>query len=424
MASAGRPDLIQALGLYSVHLELPRAWSLLGIGYTGALVGYTLTVAALLMTPGPWRLSGLGLALLGLGGYQTASPVELSLTLGGILVLATGLARTPAGPRGSALSLDGWRALIDATAARLGTAAPGTHLESSVVEIVAGPEPGSDSTTVRVTRGERLVELAVRRDRGVVEALRVLVGARPEGAPDTTIEAHETWLSRPPAERPAAPRQKTGDAAFDRRWGVYGRPALGESHASPPLAAPYERDRLPVGGRRRRERRHAGARRRRERGAPRPRPAPCSPSWTSSTRWRRWSTARRRRRPPRRRCPRRRSPERHGGWAQWFAATCVARRCAARTARATAADVARGPAERRRVRRRPGRGRRRGDGERQAQHAPRRGRAGDGQVLAHGAHRPAPDPLHPHQLVDGAKRVPRAIRHDLQRLRRAHARED
>src|SRR3569623_834185 len=85
VASVGRPDLIQAIGLYSVHLELPRASSLLGVGYTLALFAYTVTLVSLLLPPGPSRLSGLGRALLGLGGYQTASPVELSLTLGGIV---------------------------------------------------------------------------------------------------------------------------------------------------------------------------------------------------------------------------------------------------------------------------------------------------------------------------------------------------
>ena len=228
VASVGRPDLIQAVGLYSVHLDLPRASSLLGAGYTVALFGYTVTLVSLLLTPGPSRLAGLGLALLGLGGYQTASPVELALTLGGIVVLATGLSRTvPAARSPSSLSPDGWRSLLESIAARLSSAP--TAAGANLVELGATDVPGNDLATVRATRGARPVELVVRRNQGVVEALTILVGARPEGAPDATIEAHETWLSRPPADRPSAARQKTGDVVFDRKWGVYGHAALGDA---------------------------------------------------------------------------------------------------------------------------------------------------------------------------------------------------
>jgi len=228
VASVGRPDLIQAIGLYSVHLELPRASSLLGVAYTAALLGYTVTLVSLLLTPGPARLSGLGLALLGLGGYQTASPVELALTLGGILTLATGLSRNaPAARPPAALSPDGWRSLMESIAARVSSAPIGVG--SGLVDISDGDSPGSDTATVRATRGGRPVELVVRRNQGVVEALAILVGVRPDGAPDATIEAHETWLSRPPAERPSAPRHKTGDMAFDRKWGVYGKATLADS---------------------------------------------------------------------------------------------------------------------------------------------------------------------------------------------------
>lgn len=228
VASVGRPDLIQAIGLYSVHLDLPRASSLLGVGYTIALFAYTVTLVSLLLTPGPSRLSGLGLALLALGGYQTASPVELALTLGGILVLATGLSRTTPGARTPAsLSLDGWRSLLESIATRVSSTPVG--MGAGQVEITAGEAPGSDTATVRATRNTRPVELVVRRSQGVVEALTILVGVRPDGVPDATIEAHETWLSRPPVERPSAARQKTGDLAFDRKWGVYGRAALADS---------------------------------------------------------------------------------------------------------------------------------------------------------------------------------------------------
>ena len=40
VASLGRPDLVQAIGLYGVHLDLPRVWSPLGLAYTGDDEGY------------------------------------------------------------------------------------------------------------------------------------------------------------------------------------------------------------------------------------------------------------------------------------------------------------------------------------------------------------------------------------------------
>lgn len=230
VASVGRPDLVQAIGIYSVHIDLPRASSPLGMGYTLALFGYSVTLGALLTQRGPSRLAGLGLALLGLGGYQTASPVELSLALCGVVVLATGLSRSPGGATAASapLSLDGWRTLVEALAGRL-SAPSALGRDSRFVEIIAGERAGTDIATVRVTRGVRPVELVLQRRMGTVERLRIFVGAPPEGAlPEATIESHETWLSRPPAERPEAPRQKTGDLTFDRKWGVYGRVALAD----------------------------------------------------------------------------------------------------------------------------------------------------------------------------------------------------
>jgi hypothetical protein len=231
VASLGRPDLVQAIGLYSVHIDLPRASSLLGIGYAVALFGYTVSLVVLLLGKDAPKLSGLGLALVGLGGYQTGSPVEMSLTLCGILSLATGLSRTAAGVDMSAspLSLDGWRALIESVAVRLSAPSESLGQESRFVEIVGGERPGTDVAIVRVTRGIRPVELVAQRKQGAVGSLKILVGTPPiETAPEATIESHETWLSRPPTERPVATRQKTGDLTFDRKWGVYGRGALAD----------------------------------------------------------------------------------------------------------------------------------------------------------------------------------------------------
>jgi hypothetical protein len=93
MAFLGRTDLVQAVALYSVQLELPHALSIVGALYVLALFGFVTATFVLLSSPGPARLSGLGLCLIGLGGYQTSSPVARAISFCGLLALATGLAR-------------------------------------------------------------------------------------------------------------------------------------------------------------------------------------------------------------------------------------------------------------------------------------------------------------------------------------------
>ena len=227
VASLGRPDLIQAIGLFSVHLEIPRATSVLGFGYTAALFGFTVTLVVLLLGPGPARLSGLGLALVGLGGYQSGSPVELSLTLGGVIALATGMSRSASRGRVGPLSTDAWKASLASLADKL--AGPSSSEDDRpAVEIVAGERAGTDRAQIRVSRRGRPIEVVVRRDAHAVRELSMTVGVPRDAAPDATLESHETWLARRPEERPMTARIKTGDAAFDRKWGVYGDAPLSD----------------------------------------------------------------------------------------------------------------------------------------------------------------------------------------------------
>ena len=230
VASVGRPDLVQALALYGVHIDLPRAWTVMGVGYTLGLFGFTVTLVTLLLGAGPSRLAGLGLALVALGGYQTASPVELALTLAGLLVLATGLTRAATSPRDRAafISTDAWMGLLAAIGGRMKEGGAGTG-EPPVVEVAPGEAPGADRATVHTTRRGRPIALVARRAHHTLEDLTLIVGAPPpDTAPDATIESHETWLARRPETRPAAARIKTDDPSFDRKWGVYGHAPLGD----------------------------------------------------------------------------------------------------------------------------------------------------------------------------------------------------
>jgi hypothetical protein len=230
VASIGRPDLVQALGLYGLHLDLPRTWSVMGVGYTVGLFGFTVTLVMLLLGAGPSRLAGLGLALVALGGYQTASPIELALTLAGLLVLATGLTRAVTSPRdgGAFISTDAWMGLLASIGGQMteGGTGPGGTPE---VEVAPGGAPGADRATVRTTRRGRPIALVARRAHHTLEDLTVIVGAPPlDTAPDATIESHETWLARRPETRPTAARIKTDDPTFDRKWGVYGHAPLAD----------------------------------------------------------------------------------------------------------------------------------------------------------------------------------------------------
>lgn len=244
VAFVGRTDLVQTLALYSVHLELPRALTVLGVWYVLALFGFLTTVGALLLSPGAWRLAGIGMCLLGVAGYQASSPVALSLSFCGLLALATGALRggreSGDGERdGGRLSPSAWRdvlghvagALADARMAE--TADRPAATEPTSITVTADPDAagsparaGTDSSVVRATRRGRPIELEIGRSDGRIHRLSITVGSPADEAPDTLIESHETWIARRPEDRSSLPRQRTGDPAFDRKLGLYGRAPL------------------------------------------------------------------------------------------------------------------------------------------------------------------------------------------------------
>jgi hypothetical protein len=240
VAYLGRTDLVQTVVLYSVHLELPRALSLMGALYVLALFGFISALVMLLLSRGPTRLAGMGMCLIGIGGYQTASPVALAISLCGFLALATGTLRIGyvAGGQGARLPTAAWRALLAAIAAGIADP-PGIGGEPVLIEVQAtgqgGRESESDTGRVRASRRGRQIALTIRRERGIIHSLDVAVGTSDGTPPDATIEAHERWLGRSAEDRPDLPRTKTGDPTFDRKLGV---------HGSAPLEEPALRRRL------------------------------------------------------------------------------------------------------------------------------------------------------------------------------------
>jgi len=229
VALLGRGDLVQTIALYSVHLELPRAWSIGGAAYVVALLGFVTTLGVLLTSPGVLRLAGLGLALIAIAGYQTASPISLSLSLCGLLALGTGTLRIasadggPAAPQTAAF----FREWLGTLIAAIGDPpVPGT--DPVLIEEAIGDDPGSSTAIVKVPRRGRSVSIEIKRARGSVRDVNVTVGVPGDGPPDATIESHEVWLGRRPEDRAALPRVKTGDPAFDGKMGIYGRAPLDE----------------------------------------------------------------------------------------------------------------------------------------------------------------------------------------------------
>lgn len=272
VAYLARTDLLQTVVLYTVQLELPRATTLLGGTYILALLGFVTAAAVLLLSPGPARLSGLGICLMGSAGYQTSSPVALSLSMCGLVALSTGTLRAGglsqraeavrvgtgarvARSKDGVLSPVGWRALLEAIAAGLSGAPRQPGSINTVAEPVRrtpygdtpSPEPARDDGPgvevvpagtatngpaseigiVRASRGGRPVVVRLSRaSAAAVHAVEVTLGTPPDAAADATIESHETWMGRAPEERPAQPRMKTGDLGFDRVLGVYGQAPL------------------------------------------------------------------------------------------------------------------------------------------------------------------------------------------------------
>jgi hypothetical protein len=228
VALLGRYDLIQTLALYGLRLELPHAMTMMGFGYALALFGFVTTTTALLLKPGGARLTGLGLCLLGLAGFQTSSPVELSLALCGLLAMATGIVRgVGEGPSFSDLSPGRWRAVLGSVTMALADP-QSPEMEPSTIQVLTGDDAGSDDSRIHGTRRSHKFSLRFVRGRGRVDSFRAEVGTPGDDTPDATIESHERWLARRPEERPGFERVRTGDMAFDRRLGVYGEIALGD----------------------------------------------------------------------------------------------------------------------------------------------------------------------------------------------------
>jgi hypothetical protein len=225
---ATRYDLMQATALYGLRIEIPRLATPLGVAYVAAVFGWVCGSVQLLLEKGGMRLAGYGLLLLAIAGYQAASPVELGLSLVGLLALAVGELR--AVPYGDASTPRIGRAEWRAYVGRLATATgDGTGPEDARPDAVVVEDGEREISRIRAYRRGRPVTIRLLRRRGALVELEMTLGPQQHGDPDANIERHRSWLARPPGDRVALPRMKTGDTAFDQKFSVHGRAPLGDA---------------------------------------------------------------------------------------------------------------------------------------------------------------------------------------------------
>lgn len=223
-----RFDLIQASALYGLRLELPPLASIAGGAYVLALFGWMWATIELISDPGGMRLAGYGLLLLALGGYDQATPVELCLSVLGLLALAVGELRALpyADATVARVGAPEWRDFVKRLAEGVGD---GTGPEGSRPDAVVVPEGELEITRIQTHRRNQPVTIKLMRKRGTPVELEASYGNAGHAAADASIERHRRWLARSPEHKLKLPRTKTGDVSFDQKFSVHGDAPLADA---------------------------------------------------------------------------------------------------------------------------------------------------------------------------------------------------
>jgi hypothetical protein len=222
---AARFDLMQAVVLYGLRMELPPLGSIAGFGYVVAFFGWCYATVELVADKGGMRLCGYGLGLLALGGYDAGSSVELTLSLLGLLAVSVGeLRAAPYADRGRPrVSAADWRVFVGRLATALGD---GTEPDGKPPQAVIAEEEELEVSRIQTHRRGYPTTLKLLRRRGTLVELDASVGQASRELPDASIERHRRWLARSPEHRLKLGRMKTGDAAFDQKFSVHGSAPL------------------------------------------------------------------------------------------------------------------------------------------------------------------------------------------------------
>jgi len=223
-----RFDLIQASALYGLRLELPRLASPAGIAHVLAFFGWMFAAIELIADKGGMRLVGYGLVLLALGGYEQASPVELCLSVLGLVAVAVGELRAlpytdRTVPR---VGVTEWRAFVGRLAAGVGD---GTGPDENRPEAIVVAEGELEVSRIQTHRRGQPVTIKLMRKRGTPVELEASYGNAGHAAADASIERHRHWLARSPEHKLKLPRVKTGDVSFDQKFSVHGAAPLADA---------------------------------------------------------------------------------------------------------------------------------------------------------------------------------------------------
>lgn len=224
---AFRFDLMQASALYGLRMELPPAGSIAGVGYVIAFFGWSYAATELCADKGGMRLTGYGLGLLALGGYDAGSPVELTLSLLGLMAMAVGeLRAAPYADRTRPrISAEDWKDFVGRLA---GAAGDGTEPDDTPPEAIVVEEEEIEVSRIRTHRRGHPIAIKLLRRRGTLVELDTTVGRAGHDLPSASIERHRRWLARSPEHRLKLSRVKTGDPTFDQKFSVHGDAPLGD----------------------------------------------------------------------------------------------------------------------------------------------------------------------------------------------------
>jgi hypothetical protein len=166
--------------------------------------------------------------LLALGGYEQASPVELCLSVLGLLALAVGELRAlPYQDHTVArIGVPEWKEFVGRLATGVGD---GTGPEGMRPDAVVVPEGEMEFTRIDTHRRGQPVTIKLMRKRGTPTELEASYGNAGHAAADASIERHKHWLARSPEHKLKLPRVKTGDPSFDQKFSVHGTAPLADA---------------------------------------------------------------------------------------------------------------------------------------------------------------------------------------------------
>jgi len=223
-----RFDVIQASALYGLRLELPPLTTVAGLAHVLAFFGWTFATIELIADRGGIRLAGYGMVLLALGGYEQASPVELCLSVLGLVAVAVGELRAlPYADRDVPRIGDAeWRGFVGRLAAGVGD---GTGPDGTRPEAVVVAEGELEVSRIQTHRRGQPVTIKLKRKRGTPVELDASYGNAGHAAADASIERHRRWLERNPDQKLRLPRTKTGDTSFDQKFSVHGTAPLADT---------------------------------------------------------------------------------------------------------------------------------------------------------------------------------------------------